>query len=271
MAALNFPSTPSVDDKYTVGTTTWTWDGTAWNSSTLALIPSYGVSFFNGLDGSVGPRTLALVQSEMNNEGELTVANNGTGAATTFNSVAALSDVNTIGVASVNCGTTSTGRSFIGIASSDQIELGGGTVRTTCVLKLPNNLSDGTNGYFVRFGLLDTRNSGSVTDGLFFSYTDTVNSGNWSAEVVVGGSGSVIDTGITGEANTWATLEIEVNADASEAKFYYDGTVVHTETTTIPSGTSEATGAGVGLFKTIGTSSRNIHVDYFGISKEVSR
>jgi len=50
--ALNFPDSPSVNDTYTVGSTTWTWDGTVWNSSTGAIIPTY-VSSFNGSAGSV--------------------------------------------------------------------------------------------------------------------------------------------------------------------------------------------------------------------------
>ena len=50
--ALNFPDSPSVNDTYTVGSTTWTWDGTVWNSSTGAIIPTY-VSSFNGATGNV--------------------------------------------------------------------------------------------------------------------------------------------------------------------------------------------------------------------------
>lgn len=50
--ALNFPDSPSVNDKYTVGSTTWIWDGTVWNSTTASIIPTY-VSSFNGSTGDV--------------------------------------------------------------------------------------------------------------------------------------------------------------------------------------------------------------------------
>jgi len=30
MAAINFPSSPSVNDVYSVGTSSWIWDGTTW-------------------------------------------------------------------------------------------------------------------------------------------------------------------------------------------------------------------------------------------------
>ena len=29
--AMNFPSSPAVDDTFTNGVTTWIWDGTSWN------------------------------------------------------------------------------------------------------------------------------------------------------------------------------------------------------------------------------------------------
>jgi len=121
-------------------------------------------------------------------------------------------------------------------------------------------------------GLLDTRTSGSVGDGLFFSYTDTVNSGNWSIDAVSGGGAySPIDTGIAMPLGTWLRLDIIVNSTATEATFYIDDVLVHTETTTIPSGFSGALGAGWIIFKSTGTTSRNLFVDYWGISKEVVR
>jgi hypothetical protein len=34
MAALNFPSSPAVNDTFTVGNTTWVFDGTVWKVKT---------------------------------------------------------------------------------------------------------------------------------------------------------------------------------------------------------------------------------------------
>lgn len=34
--ALNFPANPSLDQVYTSGSQTWTWNGTAWVSSTVS-------------------------------------------------------------------------------------------------------------------------------------------------------------------------------------------------------------------------------------------
>ena len=194
---LDFPNSPSVNQQYTVGSTTWIWDGTVWNAQNAALDFTGYVESLGGTTGAISvgnhvavtssvldwrfnPRKRAAIDSELNALGDLTVANSGTGASTTFNSISNLGDINTLGIASASTGTTSTGRSFVGLASSDQLELGSGEVRIACSAKTLNSLSDGTNRYFLRCGILDNRTSGSVTDGLFFSYTDNVNSGNWS-------------------------------------------------------------------------------------------
>ena len=223
------------------------------------------------IDWRYDPTKRATVESELNALGNLTVANSGTGANTIF-STGFASTANTIGIATSSTGTTSAGRSFVGLASSDQMELGGGEVRMTCILRTPPALSDGTQRYTLRIGILDTRTNGAVSDGLFFSYIDTVTSGNWAIEAIAGGSPyTPTDTGVAVTAGTWVRLDIIVNAAATEATFYIDGVLVHTETTTIPSGTSQATGAGWIIFKSIGTTAATMNVDYWGISKEVSR
>lgn len=42
MAALDFPSSPTLNQQYSNGTTTWAWDGTAWN-----IIPQMGPMFIS--------------------------------------------------------------------------------------------------------------------------------------------------------------------------------------------------------------------------------
>lgn len=38
MTALNFPASPPIGQTYTVGSTTWTWDGVSWNGATGVII-----------------------------------------------------------------------------------------------------------------------------------------------------------------------------------------------------------------------------------------
>lgn len=58
MAALDFPTSPTLNQKYTANGKTWTWDGTAWlstNQSTVTVgttaqrpsSPSVGMVYYN--------------------------------------------------------------------------------------------------------------------------------------------------------------------------------------------------------------------------------
>jgi len=51
--ALNFPDSPALGDEYTVGNTTWEWDGTLW--SVVASIASVGPTGPQGPAGPTGP------------------------------------------------------------------------------------------------------------------------------------------------------------------------------------------------------------------------
>lgn len=49
MSTINFPPTPTVDQVYTLGETSWIWDGNSWNSiSATSLV-------FTGAQGAQGP------------------------------------------------------------------------------------------------------------------------------------------------------------------------------------------------------------------------
>lgn len=50
---LDFPNSPSVNQQYTVGSTTWIWDGTVWNAQNAALDFTGYVETFNGATGDV--------------------------------------------------------------------------------------------------------------------------------------------------------------------------------------------------------------------------
>lgn len=50
---LDFPNSPSVNQQYTVGSTTWIWDGTVWNAQNAALDFTGYVETFNGATGDI--------------------------------------------------------------------------------------------------------------------------------------------------------------------------------------------------------------------------
>lgn len=76
--------------------------------------------------------------------------------------------------------------------------------------------------------------NGAGTNGVFFQW-DTV-SGHWLAKAAEGGAVTSIDTAwpAGAEAGVWTTLEIDVAADASEARFWVDGHPQARVTTNIP-------------------------------------
>jgi hypothetical protein len=61
--------------------------------------------------------------------------------------------------------------------------------------------------------------------------------------------------------NTWYALKIVVNAAGTNVAFYVNGSLISTHVTNIPATTS-GFGFGVGIFKSIGTTSAVLHCDY---------
>lgn len=63
MATINFPDSPTVGDVYTVGSSSYTWNGTAWLASSIATIDIEDVS---GLQTALDAKaTIAYVDAEI--------------------------------------------------------------------------------------------------------------------------------------------------------------------------------------------------------------
>jgi len=86
--ALNFPASPSLSDTFTDGTTTWQWDGTAWNlvgnTSAVSIPNNFGTISVAGQDDIVADTnsdTLTFVAGS-----NVTLVTNPAGDAITINS-----------------------------------------------------------------------------------------------------------------------------------------------------------------------------------------
>jgi hypothetical protein len=175
----------------------------------------------------------------------------GTGAAHT---PIAVGSVNAMGLDRFDLGTTTTGR--VAIISSQNAnlnhhKLGGGRSRFQAKLAV-NQLSDGTDTYTAWVGFLDSVQA-APTDGVFFRYTHSVNSGKWECVTVSNTSETAADSGIAAVAGTYQRFTIEVNAAGTSVGFYIDGSLVQTHTLTIPTGSGRELGWGVLARRSAGT------------------
>ena len=162
------------------------------------------------------------------------------------------------GVWELATGTSvSSGRQLVA-DSSAAVAFGDGEIWCSWRFKIVT-LSTGSEGFQVRVGFFD---SDTITDGAYFQYTDSVNSGNW--EVATESNSSATTTGTATAATTsWTTATVNVNAGGTQARFYINGTLLHTETNTIPTGASRLTSPAIGIIKTVGTgSARTLRADF---------
>jgi hypothetical protein len=183
----------------------------------------------------------------------------GSGAAVATNTVAGTAAHP--GICELSSGTTSAGAAAIITRATDSILLGGGEATWEAVCRVPT-LSDGTETYTVRTGLIDNGTT-EATDGVFFRYTHSVNSGKWQGVCRSNGTETTVDTGSTVVAGTWVRLTAVVNAAGTSVQFYVNGVAAGAAVTTnIPTGTGRETGAGSHIIKSAGSTARTFQVDY---------
>lgn len=168
---------------------------------------------------------------------------------------------NEMGVFRVGVGTTATGYGGLRNGSASGLCFGSGRnyIKTRARI---SNLSSTDEAFTLRLGWTDGITGNAPTDGAYFRYTDTENGGRWTCVCVSASTETTVDSGVSVAANTWAKLEIEINAAATSAVFKIDGNTVATITTNIPSGGARGTCTGFWITKTAGTTNRYMDLDY---------
>lgn len=176
-----------------------------------------------------------------------------------------------VGEISSQTGTTSAGRCTI-YKTLAGIALGIGMTfryRSRCAL---DALGNGTDRYQAYTGYGDNATgSGDMTNGVYFRYNDSVNSGKWQGVCRIGGVETAIDTGIAADT-LYHIFDIQVNSAGTLATFQIDGNTPVTISTNIP-GSANKTGILLKIEKSLGTTSRAIHQDWYShlISKTSAR
>lgn len=172
-------------------------------------------------------------------------------------------------ITSINGGSTAPGvwRFASGTASHTNITLGnvanivlgGGTLTFHFRFKVPI-LSDATNRYSVQIGLRDAWNA-AANSAVVVQYTDNINSGNLTLRRYTAGVATDANSTVPVVADTWISGYIEVNDIGTEA-YLYIGNILSATLTGLNS--TDATLAGCSIYRTAGSTNRNLDVDYLG-------
>lgn len=117
--------------------------------------------------------------------------------------------------------------------SNPPFVLGGGAMNVNWVMNIAT-LSNSTNRYIIYMGLMGGATSGLGTDGVFFEYSDNVNSGKWLLNCTSASTNTNADSGNTATTSGYHNFGLQINAAASSVTFTIDGSSVGTIATNIP-------------------------------------
>jgi len=100
---------------------------------------------------------------------------------------------------------------------------GGGTLTLHWVIK-PLALSSASSPYIIKCGI-EKLGTGVPTDGAWFEYTHSVNSGQWTVNSAASSTTTTNNT-VTAAVADWTRLTIQVNAGATSIAYFVDGVEV---------------------------------------------
>lgn len=173
---------------------------------------------------------------------------------------------NRVGVCQFGTGTTATGRVSI-LLYNNPIRLSGGSVFWEADIRVPT-LSTSAERFQCFFGIGDTETAINQVDAVGFVYdeggtsTGSTASANFQCVTANNSTRTFTTSSTAVAANTWHHLTIEINAAGTQVLFYVDYTLVATHTTNIPTGSGRETSLMMGIFKSVGTTSRTLNIDY---------
>jgi hypothetical protein len=99
--------------------------------------------------------------------------------------------------------------------------VGGGEIAINFVVDLIT-LSTGAAQYVNYIGMTDDITGAAIVNGIYFSYTDNVNSGNWVLNCTTGGVTSSVNSAIAATTG-YHNYQIVINAAATSVSFFIDG------------------------------------------------
>lgn len=174
----------------------------------------------------------------------------GAGAVITF-----VTPTNRLGVLYQGTGTTAAGYATI-LTNTYAVRGGDGIFTYEADIQVPI-LSTVAEEFAVRCGFGDTAGA-DQTDGIYFEY-DRAASVNWQYCSAIGGVRSKSDSGIV-VSTGWVRLKVVLNAAATLASYYINGTLIGTLAANLPSGV--AFGILHHIIKSAGLTARALYTDW---------
>jgi len=258
--AINFPAKTA--GTYTLATLDDA-RGTDWRKS-------YGIDYFNDF--------LAYGQSAIGGGAADGISYNYAAGAGALNSVVQGSTVvpnetsSNVGIGIFSTGTTSSGVSgttVCGTHNGGVIVVGNGEILYDSLIEI-ETLSTVTERFVNLFGLSTFITTTNPTNLIGFTYdeggiaglSNFTASANWQTVTTNALTKTVTDTGVPVVTTGFVKLSIIVNAGGTSVAFYINGVLVSTHTTNIPTGATKRLVNANAIFKTAGTTSRTMYMDY---------
>ncbi len=119
---------------------------------------------------------------------------------------------------------TTTASQLVSGNPAQQIFLGSGAISINWVIKVAT-LSSASPRYTLYVGLGDLSTAESA-NGVYFAYSDNLNSGNWVGKTAAASSRSSANSAIAVVNNAFVNLGITINAAGTSASFFVNGTQI---------------------------------------------
>lgn len=165
-----------------------------------------------------------------------------------------------VGSIQLQTGTTATG--FVTLyKGTAAMSCGNGQLLRIRMRVALETLSTVSERYTTYIGFGNTFTSGDMTNGCYFRYNDSVNSGKWEAVTSIAGVRTANDTGVPA-VTTFSIFEVRVNPAGTSVEYYINDILVATNTLNIPTG-SNYFGLIFKMEKSAGVTNRNNSIDWY--------
>lgn len=172
------------------------------------------------------------------------------------------------GISVVHTSTSPTGAGIFYIDT--MILLGGGVITAELLVRL-SALSTVDQSYNCRIGFGNTFDGTDYTNGVYLEHTDSLNSGNWVFKSANNGTRTNSNTSVAPTTTDWQKVNFVIAAGGGSAEVFLDGVSAGVISTNIPTTSNRFVGPQMSILKSLGSTQRNLYMDYFYYTQAVTR